>query len=780
MAAPAPHLFGVRHHGPGSARSLEAALEALQPDCLLLEAPADAEPVLGFVATGELQPPVAILVYDPAEPSRASYLPFAEFSPEWRALLHAARRGIPVRMMDLPRGADLPEPEPEPDPKAEDAAADGTAPAPPKPPMSPMSPNGSEGGGDGDPWGILARLSGLQDPEEWWEQCVERQGGATEVFAAVHEAMCALRESGRLSSLQRADPVREERREAHMRQVLRAAQKEGFQRIAVVCGAWHTPALAGRSTAKEDSARLKGGARRRMSATWIPWTHGRLTFDSGYGAGVESPGWYGFLWEQGPSPEATVRWMVHVARLLRGEDLDASSAGVIEAVRLAEALAGFRGLRVPGLPEMNEAVRAVFCAGNEAPLRLVREKLVVGDRMGRVPDGVPSVPLVDDVAREQRRLRLAPEALDRDLELDLRKPNDLDRSRLLHRLDLVGVPWGRQQAVPGSQRGTFHERWRLRWMPEFAVLLIQAGAWGNTLAAAATTRVVRLAAEAESLPTLTPLLTRALLSDLPGAVDPVMARLQALSAASGDVLHLMDALPPLASLGRYGSVRQHDLEAVLGIVDGLVARICVALPVACGSLATESAEEMFPRLLAVQETVALLQRPGHAEAWQEALSRLAELPGIHGLVAGRACRLLMQAGRLESDEVARRLGLALSPAAGPESAAAWVDGLLRGSGLLVVHDPVLWRLLDDWVASLGAEAFVAVLPLLRRTFSSFPVAERRQIAGLADASASGLRSAPNVSDAAAVDVERARSAMPLVARLLGMGTGEAVPSAPPK
>ena len=35
------HLFGIRHHGPGSARSLLHALEQLEPDCLLVEGPPD-------------------------------------------------------------------------------------------------------------------------------------------------------------------------------------------------------------------------------------------------------------------------------------------------------------------------------------------------------------------------------------------------------------------------------------------------------------------------------------------------------------------------------------------------------------------------------------------------------------------------------------------------------------------------------------------------------------------------------------------------------------------
>ena len=31
------HLFGIRHHGPGSAHSLLNALQQLQPDIILLE-----------------------------------------------------------------------------------------------------------------------------------------------------------------------------------------------------------------------------------------------------------------------------------------------------------------------------------------------------------------------------------------------------------------------------------------------------------------------------------------------------------------------------------------------------------------------------------------------------------------------------------------------------------------------------------------------------------------------------------------------------------------------
>lgn len=49
------HIFGIRHHGPGSARSLRESLESLAPDCLLVEGPPDAEEVLSFAAHEEMK-----------------------------------------------------------------------------------------------------------------------------------------------------------------------------------------------------------------------------------------------------------------------------------------------------------------------------------------------------------------------------------------------------------------------------------------------------------------------------------------------------------------------------------------------------------------------------------------------------------------------------------------------------------------------------------------------------------------------------------------------------
>ena len=103
---------------------------------------------------------------------------------------------------------------------------------------------------------------------------------------------------------------------------------------------------------------------------------------------------------------------------------------------------------------------------------------------------------------------------------------------------------------------------------------------------------------------------------------------------------------------------------------------------------------------------------------------------VHGTVQGRAVRLLHDAGTWPLAEVGAALGRALSIGTSPARGAAFVEGFLAGSGAVLLHDIGLVRLLDRWVAGLGAQPFVDVVPLLRRTFGSFDERERRRLGQL--------------------------------------------------
>lgn len=713
-------VFGIRHHGPGSARSLERALAELEPDAVLIEGPPEADGLIELASREDMAPPVALLTYVPDEPGRAAFYPFARFSPEWRAMRHALDRGVPVRFMDLPAAN-----------KMAETHHDARHPV------------------RMDPLAALAEVAGHGDPERWWEDVIESRRDGLDAFEAVTEAMEALREA------YPADDPSEERREAYMRQSIRRAAKDGAENIAVVCGAWHAPALTQPGPAAPDQRTLKGMPKVKVATTWVPWTYGLLARESGYGAGVDSPAWYDQLFDEAEDPVA--HWLARAAALLRGQGLDASAAQVVDAALLARALAGIRDRPLAGLDELLDATRAVLCLGSEVPLALVRAELVVGHRLGEVPEDTPMVPLQQDVARAQRRLRMKPEASVKELTLDLRREIDRERSRLLHRLNLLDVPWGARVAARGQ--GTFKEAFRLEWYPELELELIHAGRWGTTVAAAAEARVKARAAEEERVGALAQLADAVLLADLPDALDAVLAALADRAALDRDTADLMAAVPPLAGILRYGDVRGSDTSAVAQVLRGIVLRVSIGLPGAGTGADEEVGKALAEAVDGVNSALALLQDADLTRAWREALRRIAEGERLPGTLAGRATRLLHDAGVLDP---AAPMSRALSPGEDPERGASWIEGFIGTSGLVLVHDPELLAVLDDWVARVPQDAFTNVLPLLRRAFSVLPANERRRLGErLKEPKGSGT----SVSDA--LDVERARPALETVARLLG-------------
>ena len=758
--------YGIRHHGPGSARAVVSSLQRQRPSIVLIEGPPEADDLVHWVADAGLEPPVALLGYATDDPRRSAFWPFAVFSPEWQALRWAVAAGVPVRFFDLPFSYRL-----------SSTAVSSARVACGQPPFlsvdsATLLPTHKGGGGGGaavafqdqvddqsgaaersvrpvDPIGELAAAAGYDDPERWWEDVVEHRG--MPAFEAVAEAMGAIRE---VSPEDPEDLVRE----AYMRTVLREVRRE-HDDIAVICGAWHVPALSRKVTIKDDQALLKGRRKSKVTFTWVPWTYGRLSSWSGYGAGVRSPGWYHHLFST--ASDVVPRWLVDAAGVLRAEGVPTSSSHVIEATRLAEALASLRGRPLAGLAEVTEAAEAVMCDGERLRVELIDRKLVVGERLGSVPEEMPAVPLAKDLAAQQRGLRLKPEAQQRMLDLDLRRDIDLNRSRLLHRLRLLDVPWG--QAQGGRQgTGTFREGWRLQWQPEFAVSLVEGSMWGTTVAAAATARVTDRARSAASLADVTELVEVCLLGDLKEAYPPVLTALDARAAEDADVTHLMAALPALARTVRYGDVRRSDVSGLTTVTTSLLGRVCAGLPAAAGSLSDDAAKDLRKHIDGVHAAIALLDSPPERERWLTALESVAGRNDLHGLLAGRLTRLLMDAGRIRPSEVRLRLRLPLTVGTPPAHAAAFVEGFLSGGGLLLVHDDQLLELLDDWLADIEDSSFDQVLPLLRRTFGAFATGERRAIA---DRIANG----PAASSAAEVplDHDRAARVLPTLAALLG-------------
>jgi hypothetical protein len=228
----------------------------------------------------------------------------------------------------------------------------------------------------------------------------------------------------------------------------------------------------------------------------------------------------------------------------------------------------------------------------------------------------------------------------------------------------------------------------------------------------------------------------------------------------------MEAIPTLAQVLRYGNVRQTDSEMVRGVFDGIVARVCVGLYPACSSLDDEAAARMFTLMNDVHGALQLVKDESHLASWKSALQSVSQMAGSHGLVTGRATRLLHDTAALPADEIAKRMSLSLSMSVPANQAAAWVEGFLRGSALILIHDRALWDLIDQWVSNLREDHFTEVVPLLRRTFATFPKPERRQMGErLGPAGSKPAASAVGVSTSD-FNLERASKVLPTLKLIL--------------
>ena len=199
------------------------------------------------------------------------------------------------------------------------------------------------------------------------------------------------------------------------------------------------------------------------------------------------------------------------------------------------------------------------------------------------------------------------------------------------------------------------------------------------------------------------------------------------------------------------------------MLDGLVQRACIALPLAARGINEEAAQVLLRQLLQANNAIGLLQNPGHRAAWLDALEQCTR-GSAHALIAGRAVRILLEQDYWNVEQVAQALWLACTNPIQPLSSAEWLEGFLQGSGLLLVMNDQLWQILQAWVASLPGDTFVELLPLLRRTFSTFEAPERRQLGQRVATGTVAL--APAVASAG-TDESRASLVLPILATLLG-------------
>ena len=749
------HILGIRHHGPGSAALLRRALDELHPACVLLEGPPEGDDLIQYVADPDLKPPVAILLHAADEANLASFVPFAEFSPEWQAMKWAIRHKCPIRFCDWPAAVSL----------ALTKAAEG-------------SPESASPQLRVDALDLLASAAGYEDGETFWNAVIEQHGvsgqAALSVFESIETAMTEARAQEDPNVPSPEEASRNLQREAFMRSSIRTTLKEFEGNIAVITGAWHVSGLRRETKAADDRALIKDLPRVKIEATWVPWTDSRLSAFSGYGAGVISPGWYRHLWslytreKLSSAEEFASVWQSRTAFKLREEGYAAPTASAIEATRLALGLAAMRDMPMPGIAEMREASLAAMCDGNPVPLTMLQRKLYIGECVGEVGERVPQNPLARDLAAWQRKTRLKPQDLELEIKLDLRSEAGLMKSTLLHRLNLINVPWGKLTDAQAG-RGTFREVWVIEWQPGYSVSLAEALVYGVTIEQAAANVTLKRSGETTSITELAGLIQGALVADLPETAAVCIGHLQAVAVSSSDISDLMNAISPLVRVLRYGTARRLPEDALRSLVLSIGVEINAGVRIASRGLDEDAAAARISAMEAYDEALRLFADEALTSSWRSELKKMVSDDQVTPSVAGLSLRYLHNVRAWEEEKVAVEFGRHTGSRQAKESG-AFLEGFLRGGSEVLLQDEALLQLLDAWLCGLNETDFTDCLPLLRRSMSSFDTVARRR---MLEKVQRGRQQSPAGGPQVATESNTAfAAALPLLYRILGLGEPE--------
>ncbi len=709
----------IRHHSPACALAVRAAARDLRPCEILIEGPHDFTPQMDQLALPH-RLPIAIYSYirEADGATSGAYYPFCRYSPEWQALEAARELGVPARFIDLPWAGRLREEE---EVEGEDQTINAFA----EPQLRRSRYIDA-----------LCEELGVDDFDALWDELfeVDPPGPPWELLNRVALFSAHSRET---------DPAKpsDRRREAFMAARIREVLDATEGPLLVVTGAYHVTGLEAllREGVPEDAGSLEPLTEeaREAGIALTPYSYERLDALTGYQAGMPGPGFYDTAWtyrEKGEplAHNVVIRAVVDALRRLKQT---VSTADLIAVEIEARALAALRGHQQVWRRDIIDGLRSALikdevARGGYHPLLDAVDEVFRGTARGVLAEGTARPPLVDDIEQQLTGHNLLPTQGFRDLELDLMDEAPRRRSRILHRLAILGIAgFNRTDGTDMAAREGLHriwERWRISWNPEYASSQIEAAVYGPTLAAASSGRLKEsIAKSGTDLAAVARLLIRAALAGLGEHAAELMARAVGLAHRTEEFLVAGEALSHLLYLYAYDRVLEFARkERLLPLIGALFERSLWLLE----SLGNPGAKAR-PYAEGVAGLVRVFERCREATEWSEndlegVLSRVQADSHQHPMIRGAATGALWELGVSDSGPIAAGLRYFSRP----DQLGDYLTGLFILARETVQRQQALLDVLDAVLMGYTDEEFLEALPALRLAFTFFTPREKYYLA----------------------------------------------------
>jgi hypothetical protein len=711
------NLFGVRHLSPACAYNLIKYLDSVKPDIVLIEGMSDGNDLMDHITNPGSKPPFAILAYTTEEPVRTILYPFANYSPEYQAVMWAKKNGRKAEFIDLPSGTMLSIEYRNRENDGDDAL---------KPENDSLY----------DDW---ARLGGEDDHDTYWERNFEHNFDYGKYRETVLEFGRSIRE---LTADSRTEYAVNLVREAYMRYRINKTLESGIkeEKVVVVSGSYHSSSLdlsVKSDLTDDDIGKLPSVETKH---TLMPYSYQRLSFQSGYGAGNKAPYYYQMMWENindGDLENLTRQYYANVAFHMREKGNFRSTADIIESVRLSGTLSRLHNGRYPTLNDLKDA--AVTCLGHGS-LGVIAESLAlvdIGTEIGSIPEGAGSTPIQDNFNMLLKELKLEKykNTVANMLDLDLRENRtvknrelafiDLKRSFFLNKLRFLNINFAKKNDIVQA-KGSWAEQWVLQWTPESEIELVENSTRGDTIDQAVKNKFKKDLAVSSKIDEAATLIECVFDCGLDGVLEESISILQALTTDASEFTSIARTCHRLSAIINFGSIKKIDGTRLVPVLGQLYLKGILGL-----SGAAQCDVKAAPEL---NESISLFNgmtdsnyKDIDGALWIAKLDEIAFDDSNSPLVSGYCFSILLERNLLENGRIETEVSKRLSPGLDGVKAAGWFEGLAGRNKYALLSRAVFWQKLDEYLSGLDDDRFKNALVFLRRGFSGFDANEKRNV-----------------------------------------------------
>jgi hypothetical protein len=757
--------FPVRHHSPACSIHLKKTINRYKPDIILIEGPSDADHIIPHIANPASVPPFCIYYsYDDKEKlisaeqeKYRAYYPFLEYSPEYTAIKTAATLSIPTAFIDLPYASLLVNRKEETNTRyrySEDAEYEVNS-------YSAMA----------------ARKAGFRSYAEFWEACYEIPGADMETEAFVR-AMFYMASFMRMA--EEADLLETRLRESCMVEHIAAALKK-YPKVLVVCGAFHVPGLmeipgssftdsnANVSAAVNSNAVpravLRNYDKNNAAVYLMPYTFAEMDGRKGYAAGMPFPAYYQEVWKQfaenssktrntadsaneavkksGNNSEAVITksndafektaldFIIKTARFLR-EKNPVSIPDEVNALVMAKSLANLRGKQAPGVYDIIDGVQSAFVKGDINQTVTVELdyllRILSGLGAGKVASATDALvpPLVLNFRELCREFRIKIDTIfQQEVTLDiLKKSAHYRKSQFLHQMSFLGTAFCKRSSGPdyvtGASKNLVREKWTIRFSPQVETTLIDKSVYGTTIAEACGAIAGRQFRDSMTAAEFGKLLIAAEVMGLKGFFDTWRDEIDEVLDRERNFINAVSCLESLRYLKNLEIMLRSEPDAFLLPLISRCYRRGVDLMEAERNTGGDEEQQTCESLRSLYALTVEESAVCNPQLFADEVEAILNGGCCNSRFYGALLAIHEKQGRIDMAEFARRINTRLiSSQDTPDEAASFIGGIfLLGRDALFAGRRILEEI-DQVIACMDDDKFLALLPNFRQAFTSF-------------------------------------------------------------